>query len=173
MVAEDDALSKENEINKLMALISLSFKKIYKPTNNNLKTSSNASRANQDNTPRINRGTGYDNQREINVVEARENVGTQSKLIGGMTLTMNLKINLEAQYMYMVQIQEVTLDAADNSGPIFDVEPLQKVQNDNDNYNVYANDKEHPEQPESVNDVYLEEQGDTNITIDSLDMSTH
>ncbi|GJS50541.1 hypothetical protein Tco_0623903 [Tanacetum coccineum] len=25
-------------------------------------------------------------------------------------------------------------------------------------------------QPESVNDIYLEEQGDTNITIDSLDM---
>nr|GEW87323.1 hypothetical protein [Tanacetum cinerariifolium] len=37
MVAEDDALSKENEIDKLMALISLSYKKIYKPTNNNLK----------------------------------------------------------------------------------------------------------------------------------------
>ncbi|GKD05023.1 hypothetical protein Tco_1179997, partial [Tanacetum coccineum] len=32
---------------------------------------------------------------------------------------------------------------------------------------------EHPEQPESVNDTYLEEQGDTNITLDSLDMSTN
>ncbi|GJU62974.1 hypothetical protein Tco_1244809 [Tanacetum coccineum] len=32
---------------------------------------------------------------------------------------------------------------------------------------------EHPGQPESVNDTYLEEQGDTNITIDSLDMSTN
>ncbi|GJZ38118.1 hypothetical protein Tco_0584309 [Tanacetum coccineum] len=50
--------------------------KIYKPTNNNLRTSSNTSRANQDNSPRINRGTGYDNQREVNVVRARENVGT-------------------------------------------------------------------------------------------------
>ncbi|GKF08875.1 hypothetical protein Tco_0043099, partial [Tanacetum coccineum] len=76
MVAEDDALSKEKEIDKLMALISLSFKKIYKPTNNNLKTSSNTSRANQDNTPRINRGTRYDNQRVVNVAEVRENVGT-------------------------------------------------------------------------------------------------
>ncbi|GKG12045.1 hypothetical protein Tco_0346282, partial [Tanacetum coccineum] len=58
---------------------------------------------------------------------------------------------LEAHYKCMPQIQEVTPDAADNSGPIFDAEPLQK-------------------QPESVNDTYLEEQGDTNITIDSLDM---
>ncbi|GKB38638.1 retrovirus-related pol polyprotein from transposon TNT 1-94 [Tanacetum coccineum] len=68
---------------------------------------------------------------------------------------------------------KVTPDVADNSRPIFDAEPLHKVQNDNDNYNVFDNDKEHPEQPESVNDTYLEEQCDTNITIDSLDMSTN
>ncbi|GJY71071.1 hypothetical protein Tco_0474774 [Tanacetum coccineum] len=54
-VTEDDEMSKDKEIDKLMALISLSFKKIYKPTNNNLQTSSNTSRANQDNSPRINK----------------------------------------------------------------------------------------------------------------------
>nr|GEX98218.1 hypothetical protein [Tanacetum cinerariifolium] len=41
IVVEDDEMSKDKEIDKLMALISLSFKKIYKPTNNNLRTSSN------------------------------------------------------------------------------------------------------------------------------------
>nr|GEW22719.1 hypothetical protein [Tanacetum cinerariifolium] len=46
MVAEDDETSKNKEIDKLMDLISLSFKKISKPTNNNLRTSSNTSRAN-------------------------------------------------------------------------------------------------------------------------------
>ncbi|GKC10673.1 gag-pol polyprotein [Tanacetum coccineum] len=51
--------------------------KFFKPTNNNLRSSSNTSRAKQDNTPRINRGTMYDNQRVVNVVGARENVGTQ------------------------------------------------------------------------------------------------
>nr|GEV91556.1 hypothetical protein [Tanacetum cinerariifolium] len=61
MVAEDDETSKDKETDKLMALISLSFKKIYKPTNNNLRTSSNTGRANQDNSPRINRSTGYEN----------------------------------------------------------------------------------------------------------------
>ncbi|GJT67113.1 hypothetical protein Tco_1018593 [Tanacetum coccineum] len=79
----DDALSKEKEIDKLMDLISLSFKKIYKPTNNNLRTSSNTSRANQDNTPRINRGTGYDNQRAVNVSGVRENVGKRCNLSQG------------------------------------------------------------------------------------------
>ncbi|GKG04658.1 hypothetical protein Tco_0315045, partial [Tanacetum coccineum] len=68
---------------------------------------------------------------------------------------------LEAHYMYMAQIQDVTPDAVENSGPIFDTKPLQKVQNNNDNYNVFAI---------AVNDTYLEEQGDTSITIDSLDM---
>ncbi|GJS65073.1 retrovirus-related pol polyprotein from transposon TNT 1-94 [Tanacetum coccineum] len=75
-VTEDEEMSKEKEIDKLMALISLSFKKIYKPTNNNLRTSSNTSRANQENSLRINRGTGYDHQRAVNVAGARENVGT-------------------------------------------------------------------------------------------------
>nr|GEZ52253.1 hypothetical protein [Tanacetum cinerariifolium] len=50
--------------------------KIYKPTNNNLRTSSNTSRANQDNSPRINRSVGYENQRIGNVAGARENVGS-------------------------------------------------------------------------------------------------
>nr|GEX29906.1 hypothetical protein [Tanacetum cinerariifolium] len=59
MVTDDDETSKDKGIDRLMALISLSFKKIYKPTNNNLRTSSNTSRANQDNSPRINRGTGH------------------------------------------------------------------------------------------------------------------
>ncbi|GKB12508.1 hypothetical protein Tco_0846431 [Tanacetum coccineum] len=48
--------------------------KIYKPTNNNLRTSSNTNIANQDNSPRINKGTGYDNQRAVNIARASENV---------------------------------------------------------------------------------------------------
>ncbi|GKB52225.1 hypothetical protein Tco_0902978 [Tanacetum coccineum] len=171
MVTEDDTLSKEKEIDKLIALISLSFKKIYKPTNNNLKTSSNTSRSHQDNTLRINRGTGYDNQRVINVAGARENV--EQANWRDDTDDEPGHQELEAHYIYMVQIQEVTPDAVDNSGPIFDTKSLQKVQNDDDNYNMFANDREHPAQPKPVNDTYMEEQGDTNINIDSLDMSTN
>nr|GEY44995.1 hypothetical protein [Tanacetum cinerariifolium] len=144
--------------------ISLSFKKIYKPTNNNLRTSSNTSRENQDNTIRINRGTGYDNQRVVNVVGARENVGPhrinrgtgyESQRIchvAGARETIEQADwrddtddesndqELEEHYMYMAQLQEVTPDAAD-SGLIFDTEPLQKVSND-DHYNVFAMESE-------------------------------
>nr|GEX98926.1 hypothetical protein [Tanacetum cinerariifolium] len=179
MVAEDDEMSKDKEIDKLMALISLSFKKIYKPTNNNLRTSSNTSRTNQDNSPRINRGTGYDNQRIVNVVGARETVGItvvqkyriqcynckefryvareyqklkqakdaayhKEKMLLYKQEEAEFQLNaeqadwrddtddepedqeLKAHYMYMAQIQEVTPDAAGNSEPIFDSEPLQK-----------------------------------------------
>ncbi|GKB29323.1 retrovirus-related pol polyprotein from transposon TNT 1-94 [Tanacetum coccineum] len=80
---------------------------------------------------------------------------------------------LEAHYIYMAKIQEVTPDAADNSGPIFDAEPLQKVHNCDDDYNVFANERQHPEQPEYVNDIYLMEQCDTNITSNSLDLSNN
>nr|GEZ67409.1 hypothetical protein [Tanacetum cinerariifolium] len=76
---------------------------------------------------------------------------------------------LEAHYMYMAQLQEVSPDAAD-SGPIFDDEPLQKVSND-DHYNVFAMESEHPEQSESVHDTYPIEQDAHNVIIDLLDMS--
>nr|GEW21494.1 hypothetical protein [Tanacetum cinerariifolium] len=154
MVAEDDEMPKDKEIDKLMALISLSFKKIYKPTNNNLRTSSNTNRENQDNSTRINRGTGYENQRIGNVAGAREIVDQE----------------LEAHYMYMAQIQEVTPDVADDFGPIFDSEPLQKVSND-DNYNVFAIKSEHPKQSKSAHDTYPIKQDEHNVIIDSLDMS--
>ncbi|GKE32524.1 hypothetical protein Tco_1451846 [Tanacetum coccineum] len=169
MDVDDDDMSKEKEIEKLMALISLSFKKIYKPTSNNLRTSSNTSRANQDNSSRVNRGTGYDNQRVVNVVGARETIVDWKDDSDDEPENQEL----EAHYLYMAKIQEVFLDAATNSGPIFDVEPLQKVQYDDDYYNVFANDKTHPKQPESINDTYSKKQCDNHVIIDSLDMGNN
>nr|GFC59529.1 hypothetical protein [Tanacetum cinerariifolium] len=76
---------------------------------------------------------------------------------------------LEAHYMYMAKLQEVSPDAAD-SGPIFDDEPLQKVSN-NDHYNVFAIESIHPEQSKSVHDTYPIKQDAQNVIIDSLDMN--
>ncbi|GKE08221.1 hypothetical protein Tco_1411772 [Tanacetum coccineum] len=175
MITEDDEKLKEKEIDKLMALISLSFKKIYKPTNNNLRTSSNTSRDNQDNSPRINRGTGYENQRVVNAAGARENVETQQADWKDDTDDESDDQELEAHYMYMAQIQEVTPHAANNSGPIFNAEPLQKVQNDDDNYNVFDDDREYLEQPKSINEPYFgmcydREQDDTNELAQERDL---
>nr|GEY09302.1 reverse transcriptase domain-containing protein [Tanacetum cinerariifolium] len=103
-VTEDDKMSKENEIDKLVALISLSFKKIYKPTNNNLRTSSNTSKTNQDNSPRIKRGTWYENHRVVNVVGDRETV--EQADWKDDTDDESDDQELEAHYMYTSQIQE-------------------------------------------------------------------
>nr|GEZ27194.1 hypothetical protein [Tanacetum cinerariifolium] len=76
---------------------------------------------------------------------------------------------MEAHYMYMAQLQEVSPDAAD-SGPIFDDEPLQKVSND-DHYNVFAMESVHSKQSKSVHNAYPIEQDAQNVIINSLDMS--
>nr|GFB41422.1 hypothetical protein [Tanacetum cinerariifolium] len=76
---------------------------------------------------------------------------------------------LEAHYMYMAQLQEVSPDAADFR-PIFDDEPLQKVLND-DHYNVFAIENTHPEQSKSMHDTYPIEKDAQNVIIDSLDMN--
>nr|GFD23324.1 hypothetical protein [Tanacetum cinerariifolium] len=72
--------------------------------------------------------------------------------------------DLEAHYMYMAQLQEVSPDTAD-SGPIFDTEQVQKVSTD-DHYNVFAIESKHPEQSESIHDTYPIEQDEHNVIID-------
>nr|GEV45543.1 retrovirus-related Pol polyprotein from transposon TNT 1-94 [Tanacetum cinerariifolium] len=172
-----DEMSKDKEIDKLMSLISLSFKKIYKPTNNNLQTSSNISRANQDNSPKINRGTGYDNQRIGNVAEARETLGTMVVQKSGIQCYNRKEFGHVARECHKPKREndaayhrEKMLLYAVDSGPIFDTEPVQKVPN-NDNHNVFAIECEHPEQSKSVHDTYPIEQDEHNVIIDSLDMS--
>nr|GEU44423.1 hypothetical protein [Tanacetum cinerariifolium] len=151
----------DKEIDKLVALISLLFKKIYKPTNNNLQTSSNTSRVNQDNSPRINRSTGCENQRIGNVAGARETVGS--------TVVQKSRIQCYNCKEMSETKKEVSPNAVD-SGPIFDDGPLQKVSND-DQYNVSAIESPYPEQSKSVHDTYPIEQDAHNVIIDSLDMS--
>nr|GEY61016.1 hypothetical protein [Tanacetum cinerariifolium] len=133
---DDEKTSNEKEIDKLMALISLSFKKIYKPTNNNLRTSSNTSRANQDNSPRIHRNAGYEGQRSGTVAGARDTIGSTMVQKSGIQC-YNCKeyghIARECQKpkrakdaAYHWEKMLLCSPDVDDSGPLFDKEPEQK-----------------------------------------------
>ncbi|GJT47753.1 hypothetical protein Tco_0973910 [Tanacetum coccineum] len=54
--------------------------------------------------------------------------------------------------------------------PSYDTEPMAEVPNSAD-YNVFAVEKQHTEQPEYINDTYVMEKNDSNVTSDSSDMS--
>ncbi|GJU59849.1 hypothetical protein Tco_1237615 [Tanacetum coccineum] len=68
--------------------------------------------------------------------------------------------------------QEVLHATYDNSGPTFNIKPLENVQS-NDEYNVFATRIHNSEQPESINDTYFVEKVDSNGNLDSSDMSTN
>nr|GEW13084.1 hypothetical protein [Tanacetum cinerariifolium] len=70
---------RDKDMEKNLALIAKYFKKIYKPTNNNLKTSSNLRNKNVDTTPwynNENQSGQFGNQKTVNVARATENVGS-------------------------------------------------------------------------------------------------
>ncbi|GJR99091.1 retrovirus-related pol polyprotein from transposon TNT 1-94 [Tanacetum coccineum] len=182
---------KDKEMQKNLALIAKYFKKIYKPANNNLRTSSNTRNKNVDTTPRYenNNQTGqFRNQRIITVVGARETIGGQVVQQSGIQC-FNCKEfghfakecrkpkrqsdwladtdeeideqELEAHYTYMAKIQEVpTADSGTDS------ESLEKEQYDAA-YNVFANERQHSEQPE-YNDQNAVECDDKRVALANL-----
>nr|GEV04747.1 retrovirus-related Pol polyprotein from transposon TNT 1-94 [Tanacetum cinerariifolium] len=130
----------------------------------------------------------FGNQRTVNVVGARENVGSpvvqqsviqcfnckefrhfakeciKLKRVKDSAYHKEKMLELEAHYNYMAKIQEV---------PIADLgtnfEPLEQVQNKS-GYNVYANDLQHSEQFEFISNTCLVETDDNNVIPDSPDM---
>nr|GEV17738.1 hypothetical protein [Tanacetum cinerariifolium] len=76
---DPEQAQRDKDMQKNLALIAKYFKRIYKPTNNNLRTSSNPRNKNVDTTPRYkndNQSGQFGNQRTMNVAGARENVGS-------------------------------------------------------------------------------------------------
>ncbi|GJX64074.1 hypothetical protein Tco_0298417 [Tanacetum coccineum] len=76
---------------------------------------------------------------------------------------------LETNYMYIEKIQEVLHAIDNNSGPTYDTEPLEKVYTDDD-YNLFATERQHSMQPESINDTYVVETVDSNVNPDLTNM---
>ncbi|GKA33775.1 hypothetical protein Tco_0720204 [Tanacetum coccineum] len=184
--SDPEQAQKDKEMQKKLALIAKYFKKLYKPTNNNLITSSNTKNKIVDTTPRYkneNQNRQFRNQRIVNVVGARETVGNQvvqqcfnCKEFGHFTKESEQsdwlaytdeeidEQELEAHYSYMAKIQEVpTADSGTDS------EPLEQVQYDA-RYNVFSNEIQYSEQPESISNTCVVETGDSNVIPDSSDI---
>nr|GEZ61465.1 hypothetical protein [Tanacetum cinerariifolium] len=189
---DPEQAQRDKDMQKNLALIAKYFKKIYKPTNNNLRTSSNSKNKNVDMIPLYkndDHSGQFGNQRTVNVVAAREKVGIRVKdsayhkekmLLSkqaeqGVPLQAeqydwladtNDKVDeqeLEAHYSYMAKIQEVPTTDSDT-----DSEPMEQVQNDA-GHNVFANHLQHSKQFESVSNTCLVAD-DSNVIPDSPDM---
>nr|GEU89955.1 hypothetical protein [Tanacetum cinerariifolium] len=147
MVAEDDEMSKDEEIDKLMALISLSS------TGYENQRISNVAGARETVGSTVVQKSGIQcyNCKEFGHVtrecqkpkRVKDAAYHREKMLLCKQEEAGIQLNaeqanwrddiddeledqeLEAHYMYMAQLQEISLDAAD-SEPIFDAEPLQK-----------------------------------------------
>ncbi|GJT15748.1 retrovirus-related pol polyprotein from transposon TNT 1-94 [Tanacetum coccineum] len=139
--SDPEQAQRDKDMQKNLALIAKYIKKIYKPTNNNLKTSSNSRIKNVDTSPKYkndNQTGQFRNQRTVTIAGARETVGSQVVQQTGIQC-FNCKEfgqfakecrkpktideqELEAHYSYMAKIQEVpTVDLGT------DTEPLEQV----------------------------------------------
>ncbi|GJR78349.1 hypothetical protein Tco_0149134 [Tanacetum coccineum] len=154
---------------KNLALIAKYFKKIYQPTNNNLRTSSNFKNNNVDTTPRKPKRVKdytYHKEKMLLCKQAEKGVSLQAEQADWLEETDEEieEQELEAHYSYMEKIQEVP-----NVDSGTDTEPLEKVQYDAE-YNLFANARQHSEQLESINNTCVVEKVDSNVIPDSPDM---
>nr|GEZ21371.1 hypothetical protein [Tanacetum cinerariifolium] len=115
--SDPEQAQRDKDMQKKLALIAKYFKKIYKLTNNNLRTYLNSRNKNVDTSP-----------------------------------------------SFMAKIKEVP--TADSR---IDTEPLEQVQYDVE-YNVFANERQHSEQPESISNTCVVEKVNSNVIHDSPDM---
>ncbi|GJS15290.1 integrase, catalytic region, zinc finger, CCHC-type containing protein [Tanacetum coccineum] len=153
---DPEQAQRDKDMQKNLALIAKYFKKIYKPTNNNPKTSLNSKNKNviflqgtrmkiRLETKRVKDYT-YHKEQMLLRKQAEKGVPLQAEQVDWLEDT-NEEIDeqeLEVHYNYMEKIQEVPTA---NSGT--DTEPLKKVQYDVE-YNVFANERQHSEKPESI-----------------------
>ncbi|GJZ18365.1 hypothetical protein Tco_0554488, partial [Tanacetum coccineum] len=205
---EQDQRDKDTQKN--LVLIGKDFKKIYKPTKNNLITSSKSINTNVDTSPRYkndNQTGQFRNQRTMTVVGAKETVDSQEfdhfakecrkpkrvkdsaypkekmllckKAEKGVPLQAEQsdwladtdeeidEQELEAHHSFMEKIQEVP--TADSGT---DTEPLEHVQYDPE-YNVFANERQHFEQPESISNTCVVGKVNSNVIPDLPDMCSN
>ncbi|GKB37759.1 retrovirus-related pol polyprotein from transposon TNT 1-94 [Tanacetum coccineum] len=185
---------KDKEMQKNLALIAKYFKKLYKPTNNNLehlqtpKTSMwillqgvqvvqqsgiqcfNCKEyghfAKECRKPKRVKDSTYHKEKMLLCKQAEQGVPLQAEQSDWLA-DMDEEIDeheLEAHYSYMAKIQEVP-----NADSGTNSEPLEHAQYDT-GYNVFSNEIQHSEQSKSISNTCVVETGNRNVIPDSPDM---
>nr|GEV61245.1 hypothetical protein [Tanacetum cinerariifolium] len=160
---------RDKDMQKNLALISKYFKKIYKPTNNNLITSLNSKNKNVDTS--LSQEVQHTRIQCFNYKEFGHFAKECRKPKRVKDYTYHKKRykeidekELEAHYSYMEKIHEVPI--ADSRT---DTEPLEHVQYDV-KYNVFANERQHSKQSKSINNTCVLEKVNSNVIPNSSDM---
>nr|GEZ85282.1 retrovirus-related Pol polyprotein from transposon TNT 1-94 [Tanacetum cinerariifolium] len=181
--SDPEQAQRDKDMQKNLALIAKYFKRIYKPTNNNLRTSSDSRNKNVDTSPwykNENQSGQIGNQRTMNVIGARENVGSsvvqQSEIqcfnckeFGRFAKECRKPKRVKdsayhkEKMLLCKQAEKYEVPTADSGT---DSEPLEQVQNDI-RYNVFANELQHFEQSESISNTCLVETDDSIVIPDS------
>nr|GEW08197.1 retrovirus-related Pol polyprotein from transposon TNT 1-94 [Tanacetum cinerariifolium] len=133
---------RDKDMQKNLDLIAKYFKKIYKPTNNNLRTSLNSKNKNVDTTPRENVGSkpkrvknsAYHKEKMLLCKKAEQGIPLQAEQYDWLANTDEEvdEQELEAHYRHIAKIQEVPI-ANSNT----DSEPLEQ----NDQNDVESDDE--------------------------------
>ncbi|GKB55594.1 hypothetical protein Tco_0911780, partial [Tanacetum coccineum] len=148
---------KDKEMQRNLALIGNYFKKLYKPTNNNLRTSSNSRHMNVDTTLR------YVNEIRLKFRHFAKEC-RKPKRVKDYTYHKE-KMLLCKQAEKGVPLQAEHADWLEDMDEEVDEQELEA------HYNSWKRFKrQHSEQPESINDIYVMEKVDSNVIPDSLDM---
>nr|GEV61111.1 reverse transcriptase domain-containing protein [Tanacetum cinerariifolium] len=189
---------RDKDMRKYLALIAKYFKKIYKPTNNNLRTSSNSKNKSVDMTPREKVGSTVVQKSGIQCFSCKEyghfakecrkpkrvkdSAYHKEKMLLCKQAEQGVPLQAE-QYDWLAdtdeEVDEQELEAHYSymakiqEVPIADLgtdsEPVEQVLNDT-GYNVFSNSLQHSKQSELVSNTCLVETDDSNVTHDSPDI---
>nr|GEZ76807.1 hypothetical protein [Tanacetum cinerariifolium] len=119
--SDPEQAQRDKDMQKNLALIAKFFKKIYKPTNNNLRTSSNSKNKNECRKPKRVKDSAYHKENILMCKQAEQGVPLQAEQYDWLADTDEEidEQELEAHYSYMAKIQEVpTADSGTDSEPL-------------------------------------------------------
>nr|GEW70304.1 retrovirus-related Pol polyprotein from transposon TNT 1-94 [Tanacetum cinerariifolium] len=169
--SDPEQAQRDKDMQKNLTLIAKYFKKIYKPTNNNLRTSSNSKNKNVDTIPREKVGSQVVQISGIQCFNCKEyghfaKECRKPKRVKDSRTRMKKLMNknwkhITATWLRSRRFLQLTQEQIQSQWNMYKTK-LDKI--------VFANHLQHSEQSESISNTCLVETDDSNVTPDSPDM---